>query len=123
LVSGGLDETEISELADLVDGFGVGTCLSNARVIDYAMDIVEVDGEPRAKRGKMSGEKKLVRCTKCHSDFVIPAASPATRKCECGGRTVNLLHGYIKAGKVVRAPLAPEQIRRRVLKELKWLEV
>ena len=54
LVSGGLDEPEIIELREMVDGFGVGTCLSNARVLDFAMDIVEVEGKPTSKRGKSS---------------------------------------------------------------------
>jgi nicotinate phosphoribosyltransferase len=122
LVSGGLDEAEIEDLCEVVDGFGVGTCLSNAHVIDFAMDIVEVDGEPRAKRGKMSGEKKLLRCAVCHSDFVIPAGSSGRTECECGGKVENLSRNYIKAGRIMRKLPAPGDIRRRVLKNLRWLD-
>src|SRR3989440_2397286 len=31
---------------------GVGTSLSNAPTIDFALDLVEVDGKPAAKRGR-----------------------------------------------------------------------
>jgi nicotinate phosphoribosyltransferase len=123
LVSGGLDEAEIESLGDVADGFGVGTCLSNARVIDFAMDIVEVDGEPRAKRGKMSGEKRLLRCTRCRRDFVLPAGSRVSRKCECGGRLQDLIHDFIRAGRLVRKLPAPEQLRKRVVKNIKYLDL
>jgi nicotinate phosphoribosyltransferase len=122
LVSGGLDEAEIEDLGEVVDGFGVGTCLSNARVIDFAMDIVEVDGEPRAKRGKMSGEKKLLRCAGCHSDFVVPARSRARAECECGGKVENLSRNLIKAGRIMRKLPAPGDIRKRVLKNLRRVD-
>jgi nicotinate phosphoribosyltransferase len=121
LVSGGLDELEIMELGPLVDGFGVGTCLSNARVLDYAMDIVEIDGTPCSKRGKMSGAKSLLRCGKCHGDIVIPARGSRRKRCECGGRLESLVHDVIKKGKVVRKPDPPKRIRKRVLKSLEWL--
>ncbi len=121
LVSGGLDELEVMELRPIVDGFGVGTCLSNARVLDYAMDIVEVEDEPCAKRGKKSGTKNLLRCAKCHRDIVVPARSRTRRRCECGGRLESLVHEIIKNGKVVRKVDAPKLIRKRVLKSTKWL--
>lgn len=60
-VSGGLTPTELRALHDLVDGFGVGGYVSNADPVDFALDIVEVDGEPAAKRGKLSGAKEVYR--------------------------------------------------------------
>jgi nicotinate phosphoribosyltransferase len=121
LVSGGLDEMEIMELRDLADGFGVGTCLSSARVLDYAMDIVEVEGEPRAKRGKMSGAKKLLRCTSCHEDAIMPASAERAMQCECGGELENLSRQVMKNGKTVRKPASPKRIRKHVLESLEWL--
>ena len=50
-LSGGIDETTIPELNRYADAYGVGTAVSNAPVIDFSLDIVEVDGQPRAKRG------------------------------------------------------------------------
>ncbi|WP_136716762.1 nicotinate phosphoribosyltransferase [Halorientalis salina] len=60
-VSGGLVPEELRELSDVVEGFGVGGYVSNADPIDFALDIVEVDGEPAAKRGKLSGTKQVYR--------------------------------------------------------------
>jgi nicotinate phosphoribosyltransferase len=59
--SGGLGPQELSELRDVADGFGVGSYVSNADPLDFALDIVEVDGEPAAKRGKLSGTKQVYR--------------------------------------------------------------
>jgi len=60
-ISGGIDEETVVELRDVVAGFGVGTCVSNAKSIDLALDIIERDGEPCAKRGKRGGKKQVYR--------------------------------------------------------------
>ena len=60
-VSGGLGPAELRALRDVVDGFGVGSYVSNADPLDFALDIVEVDGEPAAKRGKLTGAKSVYR--------------------------------------------------------------
>ncbi|WP_256298018.1 nicotinate phosphoribosyltransferase [Haloarchaeobius salinus] len=60
-VSGGLTPERIRELRDLADGFGVGSHITNADPVDFALDIVSVDGEPAAKRGKLSGTKQVYR--------------------------------------------------------------
>ncbi|MFP4625829.1 MAG: nicotinate phosphoribosyltransferase [Natronomonas sp.] len=60
-VSGGLSPASIRDLRDVVDGFGIGGYISNANPVDFALDIVEIDGEPIAKRGKLSGRKQVYR--------------------------------------------------------------
>lgn len=60
-VSGGLTPESIRELRDVADGFGVGGYVSNADPIDFALDIVEVDGNATAKRGKLPGKKQVYR--------------------------------------------------------------
>lgn len=42
-MSGGIDEDQRGSLNPYVDGCGVGTTISNARVLDFAMDIMEVE--------------------------------------------------------------------------------
>jgi len=59
--SGGVDPATIRRLGDVADGFGVGSYVSNADPLDFALDIVEVDGEPAAKRGKLGGAKQVYR--------------------------------------------------------------
>ena len=60
-LSGGLGPADLLDLRDLADGFGVGGYVSNANPVDFALDIVEVEGEPSAKRGKLSGAKQVYR--------------------------------------------------------------
>jgi len=121
LVSGGLDEVGIMELRDLVDGFGVGTSLSSARVLDFAMDIVEVEDKPIAKRGKASGGKRLLRCSKCHEDCVVPAVGRVRKRCRCGGRLEDITVRYMKKGKILRRTDSAAKIRKRVLAATEWL--
>ena len=60
-VSGGITPETIRRLADVADGFGVGSHITNAEPVDFALDIVEVEGEPAAKRGKLDGKKQVYR--------------------------------------------------------------
>jgi len=60
-LSGGLGVDDLRELRDVADGFGVGSAISNADPVDFALDIVAVDGEAVAKRGKLSGVKSVYR--------------------------------------------------------------
>ncbi len=59
--SGGLGPETLRDLRDVVEGFGVGGYVSNADPLDFALDIVEVEGEPAAKRGKLGGKKQVYR--------------------------------------------------------------
>ncbi|MEW5803790.1 MAG: nicotinate phosphoribosyltransferase [bacterium] len=76
-VSGGIDEYKILELNPVADAYGVGTYISNAPVSDFALDIVEVAGQPLAKRGKKSGRKTLLRCPQCFQTYIRAASSSA----------------------------------------------
>lgn len=60
-ISGGLTPSDLVALNDVVDGFGVGSYVSCADPIDFALDIVTVEGDPAAKRGKLSGPKAVYR--------------------------------------------------------------
>jgi nicotinate phosphoribosyltransferase len=117
-VSGGVDESQMADLNPYVDGYGVGTSISNARVLDFAMDIVEIDGKPVAKRGKMSGAKRVLRCASCCQDRVVSLAPPTENRCECGGRFEELLAPwYDKSGFLFEGE-SPQDIRRYVLEQL-----
>ncbi len=116
IVSGGLDENTIPELIKAgADGFGVGTSISNARTVDFAMDIVEMDGKPVAKRGKFGGRKKVYRYKKNgETKFaVVPFNKPFNTKAE------EMLIPVIKKGKIIYKEPDVDDIRKYVLKQLK----
>jgi nicotinate phosphoribosyltransferase len=123
-VSGGLDEKRILALNPVVDAYGVGTSITNARVIDFAMDIIEIDGKPLAKRGKMSGSKSVLRCSKCFQDKIAPFKKNRGRsilgadRCSCGGRFKELLIPFIQDRKILWDVPKPQAIREYVLKQL-----
>ncbi|HTD81284.1 MAG TPA: nicotinate phosphoribosyltransferase [Thermoplasmata archaeon] len=114
-VSGGLDETSIPVLAEAgAEGFGVGTALSNAPAVDFAMDIVEREGKPAAKRGKFGGRKEPLRCVKCATFEIGAAKCPA-----CGGKMAPALVTYLSGGKPAAELPGPDSIREYVLKQMK----
>jgi nicotinate phosphoribosyltransferase len=115
-VSGGLEEEEILRLNPVADAYGVGTSISNAPVMNFAMDIVEVDGVPLAKRGKMSGRKAVYRCAGCGRIQVVPASGVAPG-C-CGGKVESLLQPLIRDGRLVQRLPDVHTIRQRVLAAL-----
>lgn len=124
-VSGGIDENRILNLNPVVDAYGVGTSIINARVIDFAMDIVEIDGKPLAKRGKMSGSKSVLRCSKCYQDKIIPFrdTDDESNKCLCGGEYKELLLPFIKERKILWDLPKPQAIREYVLEQLQHFDL
>ncbi|MBI4950245.1 MAG: nicotinate phosphoribosyltransferase [Deltaproteobacteria bacterium] len=120
--SGGLDEDEVIRLKPIVDAFGVGTCISNAPVVDFAMDITEIEGKPIAKRGKWSGVKDVIKCSACNERKIIPLGA-ATGECACGGGFASLFHPLVTEGRIVRELPKPKEIRERTLKGIKGLSL
>jgi len=120
IVSGGVDEEEVMKLRDLVDGFGVGTCISNAPSINFAMDIVEKEGKPVAKRGKLGGKKQWFRCDHCFNFEVLPwGEEPPV--C-CGEEMRPMLKKVVEHGKRLHTPKSATEIRDYVLKQLEKVE-
>jgi nicotinate phosphoribosyltransferase len=121
-VSGGIDEGDIAAYNPVADSYGVGTAISNAPVIDFSMDIVEIEGKPLAKRGKMSGSKRVFRCAECFFTRVSPAGEkPGT--CACGGVEKDILIPFISHGDLQYDLPTASQIRDFVLLQLKKVEL
>lgn len=114
--SGGLDEEEITRLKPVVDAFGVGTCISNAPVVDFSMDIMEIEGKPIAKRGKWSGAKIVLRCISCGKREIRPLGE--ITRCSCGGAFESLLKPLIEDGKPASDLPRPKAIRAKVLERI-----
>jgi len=123
-VSGGLDEEKVKVLSEAgAEAFGVGTAVSNAPTVDFAMDIIELEGRLVAKRGKLGGKKQVWRCPECLVDAVLPFDSPKPECAECGGETEPMLKPLIEGGKIVAELPKPKEIRGYVLEQIKKLSI
>lgn len=115
-VSGGIDEDSMRELNQVVDAYGVGAAISNAPVLDFAMDVIEIDGKPVAKRGKMSGQKQVYLNQRTGKRLTLPARQkPAGRGYEA------LIQPLLYHGKWKRELPSSQNIRSSVLAELRQL--
>ena len=125
VVSGGLDEDNVSDLKNIVDAFGIGTAISGASVIDFSLDIVEIEGEKIAKRGKMSGAKKVLRCSNCFSDKVVLENIKASNyKCDkCNSIYKEIFIDAIKDEKILYDFQSASDIRESVMKQYRFLEL
>jgi nicotinate phosphoribosyltransferase len=122
-VSGGIKEEDIPDLNPLVHGYGIGTSISNASVVDFAMDIIEIDGKPFTKRGKWSGSKRVLACGSCGRRTIIPNRHPGGMACACGGDFADLLVPVIDDHKVLVPGIPPAQVREFALNQVKGLEL
>ena len=111
-LSGGLSREDVVAYRDVADAFGIGGAIANAPVIDFAMDIVEIEGRPYAKRGKRSGVKQVYEMP--GRRVTLPLGAPAPEG------AVPLLVPCIRQGAVVARPNM-DDARERVLSRLSGL--
>jgi len=123
-VSGGLDEETVGVLGEAgAEAFGVGTSVSNASTVNFALDIIELEGRLVAKRGKLGGKKQVWRCPECLADVVLPFNLPKPECPVCGGGTEPMLKPLVKGGKIVAELPKPREIRQYVLDQTKKLSI
>ncbi|HET8577030.1 MAG TPA: nicotinate phosphoribosyltransferase [Methylomirabilota bacterium] len=122
LASGGIDEYEILRLNPLVDGYGVGTSIANAPVLSFALDIMEIEGRPMAKRGKRSGAKQVWRMPGTVDNVVLPASKPAPVGPD-GRAAEALLKPLIAGGRIVRDLPPPRTIREHVIEQMSRIAI
>ena len=109
-LSGGVTREEVILYRDIVDAFGVGGAIANAPVIDFGLDIVGIEGMPKAKRGKRSGVKQVYELTDGQHRM-----QPVMQKSPVGAKA--LLEPFIKNGKIVNGSdmqEARERVRRKL---------
>jgi len=114
IISGGTDIGDILGLRDIVDAFGVGTSISAAKPIDFALDIVEREGKFVAKRSKRGGMKQIYR------DWNLLKDEVTLFNQDTGGKEP-LLKKYIENGKIV-LDTDMEEARKLVLKQIKLVK-
>ncbi|MFW6070982.1 MAG: nicotinate phosphoribosyltransferase [Candidatus Bipolaricaulota bacterium] len=117
LISGGLDEENIPELNEVADAYGVGTSIANAPVVDFSLDIVEVEGEPTAKRGKKSGAKALYVCDNCGHREVTPWSTKDKSCPGCGEDVTPALEKVLVDGNPVKDSPDAKEIREYSLSQ------
>jgi nicotinate phosphoribosyltransferase len=124
IVSGGLCDTTINALSKAgADGFGVGTSISNAPTIDFAMDIVEKEGKNVAKRGKFGGRKFAFRCENCF-EFGVSRSPEEVPVCPHCNRKMTLAEvKLLEKGKRVCDQPHPRDIRSKVMKQIERMEL
>lgn len=123
VLSSGVDEYRIAELHDVVDVFGVGTSIACPPSIDFAFDIVEVDGRAVSKRGKLPGRKEVYRCLNHHHHNLVPSDAVVDKCPVCGGDVESLLKPLIEDGKIVAELPSPRDIRSYLLEQLGKVEL
>ncbi len=120
IVSGGIQEEDLAQLNPVVDAYGIGTSISNAPVVDFSMDIIEINGEPIAKRSKCSGSKDVLRCSECYETKIVPLGKEIER-CSCGSKYYSLIYPFIEENKILKEVPVPEKIREYVIKQIKCI--
>jgi nicotinate phosphoribosyltransferase len=106
--SGGIDVDYILHLNPVCDAYGVGGAIADAPMIDFSLDIVEVGGEDRSKRGKRGGRKRLMQLQDGNRE-VLPESAPAP---EGASDVLNPLQDLYSS------PPDMDTLRRRVLDQL-----
>lgn len=121
VVSGGIKEEDIDELKKAgVSGFGIGTAIASAPTIDFALDIVSIEGKSKTKKGKYSGEKNVLRCPQCHS-FIVSVDSEVSCPRD-NSKMKNIFEKVIEKGKVLYKENL-DKTRDYVLDQLGWYQL
>ena len=107
--SGGIDVDYILHLNPVCDAYGVGGAIADAPMVDFSLDIVEVNGEDRSKRGKRGGRKRLLRLQDGNR-VVLPESAPVPEA--ASDVLVPLRDQY-------SSPPNMETLRQRVLDQLR----
>ena len=108
-LSGGVTRDDVVAYRDIIDAFGVGGAIANAPVIDFSMDIVEINGEQKAKRGKRSGAKQVWEFSD-GTHRMLPAKHGGPEGTQC------LVERFIENGKLIQKSgmeAARERVNRR----------
>jgi nicotinate phosphoribosyltransferase len=82
------------------------------------LDIVEKDGRPVAKRGKLGGRKFAYRCEECLEWEVLPAKEDSLTCPACGSRMELAERELMVRGKRMSSERSPKDIRAKVLEQI-----
>jgi nicotinate phosphoribosyltransferase len=114
VLSGGVTRNDIVSYRDIVDAFGVGGAIANAPVVDFALDIVSIEGLSCAKRGKKSGTKQVWEIQNGRH-VLLPSGHAGPE----GGTP--LISRYIREGAILKRPPL-SGARDRLIRSLSQME-
>ncbi len=116
-VSGDFGEADLVGLNRYADSFGIDSAIATAPAVEFTFDLVEVDGRPRSRRGKLSGRKHLWGCPDCGNRGIAPWAAKLGHCPRCGHRVRSLLPTWLTGGKRRGGLPAAQEIQALCLKE------
>ena len=117
-VSGDLDEADIAQLNRHADSYGIASAIATAPAVAFDLDLVEVDGRPRSRRGKLSGRKHLWVCPECGNRGIAPWAARLGHCPRCGHRVRSLPETWMADGKRRRGSPSADDVRQHCLSEV-----
>jgi nicotinate phosphoribosyltransferase len=79
---------------------------------------MEVEGKARAKRGKWSGSKRVLRCKKCGAHMIVPNTKNS-HKCLCRKKMNDILIPVLDHGEQLVKTELPSRLRKTVLENIK----
>ncbi len=121
-LSGGLGEEDLRKYNHLANSFGVGSSISTAPSVDFALDLVTVDNKYSAKRGKYSGKKQVwekINSSKCDCENRIITLNDENPNDKCNCRYEPLLEKVIDDGEIIKDLPDAQEIRSNVLEQIK----
>lgn len=109
-LSGGVTREDVIQYRDIADAFGIGGAIANAPVIDFSLDIVEIEGKSCAKRGKRSGVKQV---------WVFPDGTRKTLALSAGTPEGGLpqIVDFIREGRILRKS-GMQEARERLIRRI-----
>ncbi|MEM0097200.1 MAG: nicotinate phosphoribosyltransferase [Conexivisphaerales archaeon] len=120
IISGGVDENDITIMNDVVDGYGIGTSVADASPVDFNLKVVEVeiDGKmiKKSKRGDISGKKDAYRNFNSGFDIILPEGREPPAGYEI------LMKKWLESGKIIRKMETVEEVRERVMNRIGWIK-
>jgi nicotinate phosphoribosyltransferase len=95
-LTGNVTPSLVADTAATVASYGVGLSVLDARMFDFSLQIVAVDGLPRSKLGVKPGRKSVFACPECGKR----STALADGQPQCCGRPMDSRHVEIRPSEI-----------------------
>ena len=100
-----------------------GTSIANAPVLSFALDIMEIEGQPMAKRGKRSGAKQVWRLPGTRAERRAARARSRRPWARTAGPRRRCSSRSSRGGRIVRDLPPPRTLRDYVLEQMARIDI